>query len=214
MDEDTSIIDTRTRNERIKNFILNNKKTLISSIIFFIVLIISFYSYQIYLDKKREDISNRYNSAIIEYEAANKSKIIPILKDIINTKDATYSPLALYFIIDNNLINDKDEINSFFDILIDKTSLDIEIKNLIIYKKALFNADQINEIELLNILNPLLNSDSIWKSHALYLVAEFFYSKGEKQKSKDFFEKIVSTENSNTDILTSAKRRLNRDLSD
>ena len=214
MDEDTSIIDNRTRNERIKNFIINNKKKLISLIIAFIILIISFYSYQIYLDKKREDISNRYNSAIIEYEAANKSKIIPILKDIINAKDATYSPLALYFIIDNNLINDKDEINNFFDILIDKTSLDIEIKNLIIYKKALFNADQINEIELLNILNPLLNSDSVWKSHALYLVAEFFYSKGEKQKSKDFFEKIVSTENSNTDILTSAKRRLNRDLSD
>ena len=214
MDEDTSIIDNRTRNERIKNFIINNKKKLISLIIAFIILIISFYSYQIYLDKKREDISNRYNSAIIEYEAANKTKIIPILKDIIDAKDATYSPLALYFIIDNNLINDKNEINSFFDILIDKTSLDIEIKNLIIYKKALFNADQINEIELLNILNPLLNSDSVWKSHALYLVAEFFYSKGEKQKSKDFFEKIVSTENSNTDILTSAKRRLNRDLSD
>ena len=204
MDEDTSIIDNRTRNERIKNFIINNKKKLISLIIAFIILIISFYSYQIYLDKKREDISNRYNSAIIEYEAANKSKIIPILKDIIDAKDATYSPLALYFIIDNNLINDKGEINSFFDILIDKTSLDIEIKNLIIYKKALFNADQINEIDLLNILNPLLNSDSGWKSHALYLVAEFFYSKGEKQKSKDFFEKIVSTENSNTDILTSA----------
>ena len=214
MDEDTSIIDNRTRNERIKNFIINNKKKLISLIIAFIILIISFYSYQIYLDKKQEDISNTYNSAIIEYEAANKSKIIPILKDIIDAKDATYSPLALYFIIDNNLINDKDEINSFFDILIDKTSLDIEIKNLIIYKKALFNADQINEIELLSILNPLLNSDSVWKSHALYLVAEFFYSKGEKQKSKDFFEKIVSTENSNTDILTSAKRRLNRDLSD
>lgn len=214
MDEDTSIIDNRTRNERIKNFIINNKKKLISLIIAFIILIISFYSYQIYLDKKREDISNRYNSAIIEYEAANKSKIIPILKDIIDAKDATYSPLALYFIIDNNLINDKNEINSFFDILIDKTSLDIEIKNLIIYKKALFNADQINEIELLNILSPLLNSDSVWKSHALYLVAEFFYSKGEKQKSKDFFEKIVSTENSNTDILTNAKRRLNRDLSD
>ena len=214
MDEDTSIIDNRTRNERIKNFIINNKKKLISLIIAFIILIISFYSYQIYLDKKREDISNRYNSAIIEYEAANKSKIIPILRDIIDAKDATYSPLALYFIIDNNLINNKEEINSFFDILIDKTSIDIEIKNLIIYKKALFNADQINEIELLNILNPLLNSDSVWKSHALYLVAEFFYSKGEKQKSKDFFEKIVSTENSNTDILTSAKRRLNRDLSD
>ena len=214
MDEDTSIIESRTRNERIKNFIANNKKTLISFIIVFIILIISFYCYQIYLDKKREDISNRYNSAIIDYKVTNKSKIIPILKDIINSKDATYSPLALYFIIDNNLIDNKNEINSFFDILIDKTSLDIEIKNLIIYKKALFNATQINELELLNILNPLLNSKSVWKSHALYLVAEFFYNKDEKQKSKDFFEKIISTENSNADILIRAKRRLNRDLSD
>ena len=116
MDEDTSIIDGRTRNERIKDFILKNKKSLISLIIVFIILIISFYAYLIYLDKKREDISNRYNSAIIEYEAENKSKIIPVLKDIINTKDATYSPLALYFIIDNNLIDDKNEINIFFDI--------------------------------------------------------------------------------------------------
>ncbi len=214
MDEDTSIIDSKTRNEKIKNFLVNNKKILISLIIVFIILIISFYSYQIYLDKKREDISNKYNSAIIEYEVSNKSKIISILKDIINFKDETYSPLALYFIIDNNLIDDKKEINNLFDILIDRTPLELEIKNLIIYKKALFNADQVDEIELLNILNPLINSESVWKSHALYLVAEFFYSKDEKQKSKDFFEKIVSTENSNTDILTSAKRRLNRDLSD
>ena len=214
MDEDTSIIDSKTRNEKIKNFLVNNKKILISLIIVFIILIISFYSYQIYLDKKREDISNKYNSAIIEYDVSNKSKIISILKDIINAKDETYSPLALYFIIDNNLIDNKKEINNLFDILIDRTSLELEIKNLIIYKKALFNADQVDEIELLNILNPLINSKSVWKSHALYLVAEFFYSKGEKQKSKDFFEKIVSTENSNTDILTRAKRRLNRDLSD
>ena len=85
---------------------------------------------------------------------------------------------------------------------------------MIIYKKGLFNADQINEIELLNILNPLINSKSVWKSHALYLVAEFFYNNGERQKSKDFFEKIVSLENSNSDIITSAKRRLNRDLSE
>ena len=212
MDEDTSIIDSKTRNEKIKNFLVNNKKILISLIIVIVILIISFYSYQIYLDKKREDISNKYNSAIIEYDISNKSKIISILKDIINAKDETYSPLALYFIIDNNLIDNKKEINDLFDILIDRTSLELEIKNLIIYKKALFNADQVDEIELLNILNPLINSKSVWKSHALYLVAEFFYSKDEKQKSKDFFEKIVSTEN--TDILTRAKRRLNRDLSD
>ena len=214
MDEDTSIINSKTRNEKIKNFLIDNKKTLISSITILVAIIISFYSYQIYLDKKRVQISNRYNSAIIDYQDTNKSITASKLKDIINNKDSTYSPLALYFIIDNNLIDNKNEINSLFDILIDQTPVETEIKNLIIYKKALFNADQINEIELLNILNPLINSKSVWKSHALYLVAEFFYNNGERQKSKDFFEKIVSLENSNSDIITSAKRRLNRDLSE
>ena len=214
MDEDTSIINSKTRNEKIKNFLIDNKKTLISSITILIAIIISFYSYQIYLDKKRVQISNKYNSAIIDYQDTNKSITTSKLKDIINNKDSTYSPLALYFIIDNNLIDNKNEINSLFDTLIDQTPVETEIKNLIIYKKALFNADQINEIELLNILNPLINSKSVWKSHALYLVAEFFYNNGERQKSKDFFEKIVSLENSNSDIITSAKRRLNRDLSE
>lgn len=214
MDEDTSIINSKTRNEKIKNFLIDNKKTLISSITILIALIISFYSYQIYLDKKRVQISNKYNSTIIDYQDTNKSITASKLKDIINNKDSTYSPLALYFIIDNNLIDNKNEINSLFDILINQTPVETEIKNLIIYKKALFNADQINEVELLNILNPLINSKSVWKSHALYLVAEFFYNNGERQKSKDFFEKIVSLENSNSDIITSAKRRLNRDLSE
>ena len=214
MDEDTSIINSKTRNEKIKNFLIDNKRTLISAITILIAIIISFYSYQIYLDKKRVQISNKYNSAVIVYQDTNKSITASKLKDIINNKDSTYSPLALYFIIDNNLIDNKNEINSLFDILIDQTPVETEIKNLIIYKKALFNADQINEIELLNILNPLINSKSVWKSHALYLVAEFFYNNGERQKSQDFFEKIVSLENSNSDIITSAKRRLNRDLSE
>ena len=214
MDEDTTIIDQRTRNEKIKNFFIDNKRSLISLLIVFIIIVISFYSYQIYKDKHREQISNRYNNAIIEYKSNNSLITTKSLKEIIKDKDSTYSPLALYFIIDNNLIEDKNEINDLFNILIEKTSLETEIKNLIILKKGLFNADQTNEIELLNILNPLINSDSVWKSHALYLLGEFFYSKGEVEKSKDFFEKIILIKNPNPEIVISAQRRLNRDFSD
>ena len=214
MDEDTIIIDQRTRNEKIKNFFIDNKRSLVSLLIVFIIIVISFYSYQIYRDKHREQISNRYNIAIIEYKSNNSLVTIKSLKEIINDKDSTYSPLALYFIIDNNLIEDKNEINDLFNILIKKTPLETEIKNLIILKKGLFNADQTNEIELLNILNPLINSESVWKSHALYLLGEFFYSKGEVEKSKDFFEKIILIKNPNPEIVISAQRRLNRDFSD
>lgn len=214
MDEDTSIINTKTRNEKIKDFFLENKKSLISTIIVLILILIGFYSYQLFKDGKKKEISNRYNSIVIEYQIGNELKVAQTLKEIVNAKDRTYSPLALYFIIDNKLVKDKNEINDLFDVLIDKTSLETEIKNLVIYKKALFNADLVNELELLNILNPLINSNSIWRSHALYLMGEFFFNNGEYQKSKDFFQKIISIENSNSEIMINAQRRLNRDLSD
>ncbi len=214
MDEEISIIDSNTRNQKIKDFFKNNKKILAIITIFLIFSILSFYIYQIYEDQHKESISNRYNSAIIEHKNGDDSKIISEMKEIIEDKNSTYSPLALYYLIDENLINDKNEINYLFDVLINKTSLDYEIKNLIIYKKALFNADTTNENELLNILNPIINSKSIWKSHGLYLLAEYFYSKNEKKKSKEFFNQILNTKNANTDIIKETQKRLNRDLSE
>ena len=214
MDEDIEIINTNTRSEKIKNFFIDNKKILLSIIVVIILSLLIFFGYSEFKKNQKIKLSNLYNSIIIEYDDTKKIKAAENLIEIINKKDPTYSLLSLYFIIDNNLISDKNQINTLFDILIKETSLDKEIKNLVIYKKGLFNADEINENELLSILNPLIKSESIWKSHALYLLAEFFYSKNEKQKSKDFFNQILNLKNSNPDILKEAQKRLNRDLSD
>ena len=114
--------------------------------------------------------------------------------------------------IDKSLVSDQSKINELFDVIIEDVSLEIEIKNLIIYKKALFNSDFVSENELLKILNPVINSESIWKSHALYLLAEFFYSKDEKQKAKEFFNQILLLSNANNEIKLSSQKRLNRDI--
>ena len=136
------------------------------------------------------------------------------MENLVKKKDPTYSPLALYFIIDNKLIIDNEKINNLFDILIQETPLKKEIKNLIIYKKALLNAEQYDEGKMLSILNPVINSDSVWKSHALYLMAEFFYFKRDYQKSKEFLNQIINLEQSNVSIKQLAQKRLNRDLSE
>ena len=214
MDEDLAIINSETRNEKVKRFLINNKKLIIITISLIIILVLGFYSSQIYKDGQREKLSNKYNSAVIKFKKDNNSNVVGSMKEIIKDMDSTYSPLALYFLIDNKLINNNNEINSLFDILIKKTSLEKEIKNLIIYKKGLYNADLATESQLLDILSPIINSDSVWKSHALYLVAEYFYSKNEKQKSKEFFSQIIILENSNQDIILEAQKRLNRDLSE
>ena len=214
MDEEVTIINTNTRNEKIKNFLVENKNKLISIALALAIILIGAYSYDKYKTNKKKEISNKFNSTILTHSENTKDNTINKLTEIINEHDPTYSPLSLYFIIDNKLISDQNKINSFFDVIIEKISLDEEIKNLVIYKKALFNADQAQESDLLIILNPLINSKSIWKSHALYLMAEYFYSKDQKQKSKEFFNQIISLENPNSDIRLQAEKRLNRDLSE
>ena len=214
MDEEISIINSNTRSEKIRNFFVNNKNKIVSIIVILIVVLVGAYSFKKYQTNKKKEISNKFNSTTISYSEKTKDLTTKKLVEIINEQDPTYSPLALYFIIDNQLISNDSEINSYFDVLIDEISMDKEIKNLVIYKKALFNADTAQESDLLNMLNPLIKSESVWKSHALYLMAEYFYSKDQKQKSKEFFNQIVSLESSNSDIKLQAEKRLNRDLSD
>ena len=214
MDEETALIDAKARNEKIKNFLINNKSKIISLLAILVILLIIFFSFGEYQKRVKENISDQFNSITINFKSENKNKTLDELSKIIEKKNSTYSPLALYFIIDNKLSDDRSKINSLFDILIDETNLENEIKNLIIYKKALYNADEIDENELLNILSPLNNSESVWKSHSFFLLGEYFYSKGEKQKAKDFFEQILSLDNSNPEIKIQAQKRLNRDLSE
>ena len=212
MDEEITIIDTNARNERIKNFFINNKKKLIIIISIILVIIIGYLSFENSKEKNKIKLANQYNLALIDLNPENKQKTIDEMVNVVKSNDATYSPLALYHLIDNNLLENNDEINILFNELIEKTNLDNEIKNLIIYKKALFNSDFVSENELLKILNPVINSESIWKSHALYLLAEFFYSKDEKQKAKEFFNQIIILPNANGTIKTESQKRLNRDL--
>jgi hypothetical protein len=214
MDEETALIDANTRNEKIKNFLVNNKSKILTIVISIVVLLLLFFGYGEYKKRDRISVSDEFNSLTIGYNKENNSKILTGLINVIKEKNPTYSPLALYFIIDNGLTDDKNQINEYFDILIEDTSLENEIKNLVIYKKGLYNADIVDEAGILKILKPIINSESVWKSHALYLLGEYFYSKQENQKAKDFFEQIVSLENSNLEIKTQAQKRLNRDLSD
>ena len=214
MNEDISIINSNTKVEKIKDFLKKNKSRFVAILIGIFIILIAVFGYQESNKQKKIQISNKYNSLIIMYSQDNKEETINSLIEIIYKKDSTYSPLSLYFIIENDLILDPKKINELFDVLINETSVEKEIKNLLIYKKALYNSDKIDEITLLTILKPILNSESIWKSHALYLVAEFFYSKKEFQKAKEFFEKIVILELSNIDIKLNAQKRLSRDLSE
>ena len=212
MDEDIEIINTNTRNQKIKNFFVNNKKKIIIFASVFILIAIFYFIFLEIKERNKIKLAEKYNKIKIEYNKNNKENTKNKLIEVVYENDTTYSPLALYFMIDNEILTENEETNKLFDQVINKTKLDKEIKNLIIYKKALFNSDFTSENELLNILNPVINSESIWKSHALHLVAEYFYSRNEKEKAKEFFNKIVTMKNSNQNIKVESQKRLNRDF--
>ncbi len=214
MDEEISIINSRNRSDKIKNFLINNRNKIIGIFFILLIIVLCFYIFENYKINKKVRISDNYNSLTMQYSDNQNKDIGNKLIEIINEKDPTYSPLSLYFIIDNEIIKDRTKINGLFDILINKTSLDSEIKNLVIYKKALFNADNSSEGDLLSMLKPIINSNSIWKSHALYLIAEYFYAQNQNQKAKEFFNQIISLEHPNPNIKFEVEKRLNRDLSE
>jgi len=212
MDEELIIINTSTRNEKIKNFLVKNKKKLLIIISLVLLLLVGYFGYKELKSKNKIKLANQYNAVLIKYTSGEKLSVAKELENIVNKKDKTYSPLALYFLIDNELVKDQIKINNLFDVLINDTNLDFEIKNLIIYKKALFNSNFVEENELINILNPIINKESLWKSHALYLLAEYFFSKSENQKAKEFYNQILILPNSDPDIKLKSQKRLNRDL--
>ena len=212
MSEEIRINQNEKANTNFKDIFLKNRRSIV---LFSSIILICLFSYFFYVDYKKDikvKISERYNFTVTDYYKNNQSLALSEMKKIINLKDPTYSPLALYFLLDNNLLNDEDEINKYFDLLINETSLDQEVKHLIIYKKGLYNSDKASEEQLLGIFNPLITKENLWKSHSLYILAEYFFSKNEKQKSKEFFEKILEMENSNPQIKIEAQKRLQRDF--
>ncbi len=214
MDEEISIIDTNTRIEKIKRFFVNNKKSLIFVLSSILLIIFIYFIYNEVKERGIKDLAKKYNDILINVNEENKDSYKKQLTEIIYEKNSTYSPLALYFIIDNDIDSTKEEINEYFDIIIKNVRLEKEIKNLIIYKKGLFNSDFETENNLIEILKPITSSDSIWKSHALYLIAEYFFQKNQKQKAKEFYNLILNNEKSNENIIKEAQKRLSRDYSE
>ena len=212
MSENLKIIEQSSKIEKIRKFFLNNLKKIMVLLVLILLFLFSYFGYQEYKKRIKLEIAETYNQITLkEITAANTNDIRKLIK-IIKERDPIYSVLSLNFIIENDLVSNQVEINNFFDLVI-RSQEEKEIKNLIIYKKAMYNAEITSENELLEIINPIIKSKSVWKSHALLLMADYFEHVNNFQKSKDFLEEIINSETVNNEIRIEAERRLNRNNS-
>ena len=153
-------------------------------------------------------MSGNYITAKVNLENGDISKAKNILKTIIFANDSTYSTLSLFLILNENIIDEQDELSKLFDHVLENNKFEKEIKNLIIFKKALFQSSFVNESELLETVKPLINSETVWKPHALLLLGDYFASKKEYLKAKEFYMQILSLKNLHKELYNQARSQL------
>tara|TARA_A100001388_G_scaffold197705_1_gene149277 strand:+ start:211 stop:852 length:642 start_codon:yes stop_codon:yes gene_type:complete len=213
MDEDIAIINQNTRIALIKNFFKKNAKRFLILLITSLIILVALFTFDEFKERKKKKFAEIYNSIIFDTNKYSEIEIKDKMIEIINSKIETYSNLALYYLIDKKLEKNQNEIKNLFDKVISSTK-DFEHKNLTIFKKALYFSDKFNEVEILEILNPLINSDSIWKQHGLLLMGDYYFHNKQFNKSKEFFQKIIELKNVNPTIKIEVEQRLNRDFSE
>ena len=213
MDDDIAVINQNTKIFLIKNFFKKNIKKIVILIVIILIILISFFVFDEFKTRNKEKLAKVYNSIIFNKDSYSNKEIEDNMIKIINEKVDTYSALALYYLIDNKIINDNNKIGDLFDKVI-SINKDIELKNLVIFKKALYFSDKYSENEMLKILNPVINSESIWKQHCLLLMGDYYFHKKQFVKSKEFFKKITQLNNVNPKIKIDVEKRLIRDFSE
>ena len=199
---------TITKKNRIQKLYEENK-ILIFSVIFIILIFIgSIIYYSEAKEEKKILLADSYIEAKIYLDNGSKDKAINILKTVIFANDETYSILSLFLILNENLIVDQKELLNLFEHVLENNKFDQEVKNLIIFKKALFQSSFVEQDELLEALNPLIKTETLWKSHALLLLGDYFFSKKEYLEAKKFYLQILSLNNLHKELYEQARSQL------
>ena len=199
--------------DKVKIFYQQNK---ILIYFIFIILLISILGTTFYFkqkEKKHLYLSDLYIEAKIDINSNNNEDAKKKLIEIINANNNTYSPLSLFLIIDSNLIKDNKKLIDFFDQITKNNKFEKEILDLINFKKIIVQSDYLNESEFLEVVNPLINSDSIWSAQAMLLLGDYFYSKKDFYKAKESYLRILPVED-NDMLNQQAKNRLLQDFHD
>ncbi len=187
-------METENSQNTLLNFLKANIK-IFSYIFGILILIIAAIIWFTNNNKtKQTKISDNFINAQILIEKGKKNEAEKILSNIVLEKNSPYSSLSLFLIIENKLIDNKETIINYFDEVINNNSFNEEDLNLLRLKKAIFISDISMEQEILGLINPIINSNSVWKNHALKFLGDLYYSNGQREKAKQYYLTLSENE--------------------
>ena len=178
--------------DRTLSFVKKNLKTILIILISLVVFLLIFLFYKNLQEKNNIKIAEQYSQAALLVKQKKLFETKLLLENIINKSHQFYSPLALYLVIDNNIEKDSKKIIAYFDKILKNNKISKENLNLIKIKKAMYLIRLDKEELIVETLNPIINSNSIWKNMAINLMIEYFLSKGQNFKAQEYI-KISNT---------------------
>ena len=172
------------KENKLKIFFQTNLKKGILLILTVIIIFFGYIAYNYYKDVQNTKVSDKFNSVLVKISKNEKIQIQDQLIEIIKEKNKFYSPMALNLIIEKNIEIKDEEIINLFNIVLTISDLDKSDKDLFKIKKALFlSKENKNEEEILKLLKPIINSESVWRVKALTLLEKYYLTNNEKKKS-------------------------------
>ena len=187
-------METENSQNKLSNFFKTNIKILLYIFGILILIIIALIWFTNNNKVKETKISDSFINAQILIENGKKNEAKKILSDLVLEKNSPYSSLSLFLIIENKLIDNKKTIINYFDEVINNNSFKEEDLNLLRLKKAIYISDISMEQEILGLINPIINSNSVWKNHALKFLGDFYNSNGQQQKAKQYYSTLSENE--------------------
>ncbi len=181
-------------------YVRTYSKSIISSLIILFLVVIFFVWFDHNKMNKKLLISEDFIDAKILLSEKSFGEALILFTEIISKKDKIYSPLSLFMVIDKDLEKDKNLVLEYFDTVLSINNLEDEDLDLLKLKKAIYISDNAKEEELLNLLNPIINSDSVWRSQSIKFIGDYYYSNKQFKKSKQYYSKLLTDENLNINL--------------
>jgi len=193
-------METEPKEKRKFFDILKSNLKIIIGTLSLLLIVVFIYSWlEFKSDIKKNDLSRNYIEAKILLSQKKSNEALDILEKIIEQGDNTYSVLSLYLIIDQELEKDNKKVLSYFDKVLSINNLKNESLDLVKFKKAIFISSYSSEEELLDLLNPIINSDSVWKVQSIKFLADFYFFRKEYSKADQYYSTLLTLENPNID---------------
>lgn len=208
MDQLLHEINEDLNKDKLRSFFKKYKFILFFIIAIILLSVTIFVSRKIYLEQQSKKSLQSFLNINYLIDQKNFQNAKDELWKLTNSSINIYKNLAFSKLLELES-NNPDTQKKIFE-KIESSNLNRDDKTLFQIKSAILFFDNLDEKELLRILDIQKFKNSPWETLALDVIGDFYQSKNQNQKAKEFYNKIINLKNLPDIFKQDIQRKINR----